>query len=81
MDHLNSQNADINFTTEHKGDNRLGILDTAILRLCSDIDTDQCFEPSVSPPLNQKVGVVSTFKHRCDTFITIEETSVLNVTG
>lgn len=79
-DHLNAQNPAIKFTTELEQDGKLPMLDVCIKRnsdgsLAFSVyrkptHTDHYLQFDSHQPLQHKLGVVRTLRHRCATHVT-----------
>lgn len=81
-DHLNQVNHNIKFTREEEDHGKIEFLDSDIKR-CNDshlelsvyrkpTHTDQYLNFHSHHPLNQKLGVVRTLLHRCNTIVNTE---------
>ena len=83
MKHLNDQHQRIDFTTEKTQDNKIAFLDTNVKieedgRLTVTIyrkptHTDQYLAFGSNHHIRQKLGIVSTFRHRIETLISKDE--------
>ena len=83
LQHLNSQHPSINFTTETETDGQIPFLDvlvhvnpdrtlrTSIYR--KPTHTDQYLDFQSNHHVKQKIGIISTFKHRIEELVTEEE--------
>ena len=83
LNHLNDQHPEINFTTEIQEDNKIAFLDTlvhvqedktiktTIYRKAT--HTDQYLDFNSNHHVKQKIGIISTFKHRIAELVTKEE--------
>ena len=80
---MNEQHPRIKFTTEIQEDNKIAFLDT-LIHVQEDktikttiyrkaTHTDQYLDFNSNHHIKQKIGIISTFKHRIDELITVEE--------
>ena len=80
LTHLNQQHPRIKFTTEIESDSRIAFLDTWVNREPDGstsitihrkkTHTDQYLDFASNHPVRQKMGIISTMKHRIDTLVT-----------
>ena len=85
-DHINNIDECIKFTREVENNNCLAFLDSLVTRnLEGSLDlsvyrkpthTDQYLHFTSHHPLHQKLGVVRTLQHRCDSIVTKSEDKV-----
>lgn len=86
LNHLNDQHPRINFTTEIQQDNKIAFLDT-LVHIQEDksikttiyrkaTHTDQYLDFNSNHHVKQKIGIISTFKHRIEELVTTEEDKI-----
>ena len=83
LEHLNSQHPRIKFTSEVEENNQIAFLDTLIHILPDrttkvtiyrkSTHTDQYLDFQSNHHIKQKIGIISTFKHRINELVTTEE--------